>query len=110
STASRKALPPARRRMNSSPRAVRRITPRCSLLEPGERSACVTVPVIFWRCGCILSAEIFGDLDDVIVVGVRDEDVDVPYALRFGLAASSARLFFVDDHEYFLLHAARLQF
>jgi hypothetical protein len=66
--------------VNSSPRAVRSTTPRCSLLEPGEISACVTAPVILRLCVCISPSDVFCNLDHAIVLGVRDEDAGLPLA------------------------------
>src|SRR5271168_2996335 len=73
STSSRNALPPRRRSWYSSPPAVRKTTPTCSLFEPGAMSLRATVPVIRRRLGFMSPAEIFLDFDQLIPLRMRDK-------------------------------------
>src|SRR4029077_11490858 len=97
-----------RRRMNSSPRAVRKTTPRCSLLEPGEISAHATVPAILRVCGCISPPEVFCDLCQVIVLGMRDEDTGLLQTFRHCFRRPAAQFGVLYEHEHLLLNAALL--
>src|SRR6185437_15195165 len=101
---SRKALPPDRRRMNSLPCGVRRTTPRCSLLEPGETIADATFPVIVWSCACISPSHVFCDSDQAIVLRVGDEDTSAPQALWH----MGRGLIVFHEHQHFLCRPALL--
>src|SRR6185312_15356895 len=101
---SRKALPPDRRRMNSLPCGVRRTTPRCSLLEPGETIADATFPVIVWSCACISPSHVFCDSDQAIVLRVGDEDTGAPQAFWH----MGRGLIVFHEHQHFLCRPALL--